>query len=1077
MGQIEGDQQGPLVNFTALFSSGSGSFQVLKWIGDQIVGEVQLRKYGKFMEDYVSQLQAIEEALDDSMGDLWDTNLDPISLQLLPYEQTTIMHLVTTENKILNKVIMVLSSLCCEMDRLCHEAETKYYDAFLFYGEGEPSDGLQEGDAQIYIGRMFPIFNQLSCFVTRCYEVVKNSMQQLASLYISLKGGVTVMSVTDVHFHTFYVQLGELLKCLITLDEIFVNQNAIKEHWTLYKRMVKSIKHDPQRFNVDANKLRPFDVLISQLETKLFDKGIFTGCVEQIFDDGKAFVSKNSAFADEFAVNIRIYLNALEVKLGDSNEMEYRYKLVGLCALFVLHVKIFCTADKKIFRSLWELHKKIPAVNLHSNVLWFIDQFLLQNVPNVDKFIDKRAASAVRNSRLTYLQTKNQFLVREAQNLHIQVLAWAIDLESNLNDSGSMVNSLNRRCSVFIQGLSLAWNINHMVRTVMNLHVYLEKPMTKTAVLSLCKLIETLKLIESVYHKHTLKITENINNILQYLSYIALTTITIVKKRVTTDKKYSTQALDVLSALVMIEKALSGPGTKERLLIARLGLAMTTQLKCFKDEEYEKFQNNLKKIETICYLRKKLKVACDSGFLYWHRVVFPIYFKDYYESNSDAHRIHYMFAALRDCVAPMMRTKHESDPQILLSAFDNEISEYLKQNFLDCLCRDIETDLRLHIHLHLQLEDRNPFKVGLKDLCQFLNIRPIRFFDRFINVKVYVEHYLDKTFYNLTTVALDNWKTYDAMRNLAMQKYDLHTVDAHLPCRTLEQIFVERSSNNKHLNTINIKHIANSIRTHGTGIMNTTVNFTYQFLRKKFYIFSQFLYDEHIKSRLIKDIRYYKENKAQFNQKYPYERAEKFNKGIRKLGLTGDGQSYLDQFRILISQIGNAMGYIRMIRSGGLHCCSNAIRFIPDLEDIVSFQELSKEENLSPECQQASLLVDVFATVFRDSKNKHLRNVYVILPPLTLNFVDHSITCKEKMNRKNKIGAAFTDDGFAMAYGEAIDPNLANMELDPNPIALAAVGIYSVVCRYIIVKTILTLVLPVKLKPTFSQVSPVEKNQ
>lgn len=66
------------------------------------------------------------------------------------------------------------------------------------------------------------------------------------------------------------------------------------------------------------------------------------------------------------------------------------------------------------------------------------------------------------------------------------------------------------------------------------------------------------------------------------------------------------------------------------------------------------------------------------------------------------------------------------------------------------------------------------------------------------------------------------------------------------------QIFVERASNSKHLNTINIRHIANSIRTHGTGIMNTTVNFTYQFLRKKFYIFSQFLYDEHIKARLLK---------------------------------------------------------------------------------------------------------------------------------------------------------------------------------------------------------------------------------
>ena len=26
--------------------------------------------------------------------------------------------------------------------------------------------------------------------------------------------------------------------------------------------------------------------------------------------------------------------------------------------------------------------------------------------------------------------------------------------------------------------------------------------------------------------------------------------------------------------------------------------------------------------------------------------------------------------------------------------------------------------------------------------------------------------------------------------------------------------------------------------------------------------------------------------------------------------------------------LGNAMGYIRMIRSGGLHCCSNAIRYV-----------------------------------------------------------------------------------------------------------------------------------------------------
>jgi WASH complex subunit 7 len=86
------------------------------------------------------------------------------------------------------------------------------------------------------------------------------------------------------------------------------------------------------------------------------------------------------------------------------------------------------------------------------------------------------------------------------------------------------------------------------------------------------------------------------------------------------------------------------------------------------------------------------------------------------------------------------------------------------------------------------------------------------------------------------------------------------------------QIFVQRQSPNKFLQTINIRHVSNSIRTHGTGIMNTTVNFTYQFLLKKFKVFSQFLYDDHIKSRLIKDIRYFKDNRGQFDQLFPYER-------------------------------------------------------------------------------------------------------------------------------------------------------------------------------------------------------------
>jgi WASH complex subunit 7 len=87
----------------------------------------------------------------------------------------------------------------------------------------------------------------------------------------------------------------------------------------------------------------------------------------------------------------------------------------------------------------------------------------------------------------------------------------------------------------------------------------------------------------------------------------------------------------------------------------------------------------------------------------------------------------------------------------------------------------------------------------------------------------------------------------------------------------------------------------------------------------------------------MKDLKYFRDNKERLNQNYSYERAEAFSRGIRKLGLSPTGESYLDLFRTLISHIGNAMGYVRMIRSGGFHSCSEACVYLPTLEtfDIV----------------------------------------------------------------------------------------------------------------------------------------------
>ncbi|KAJ7414790.1 WASH complex subunit 4 [Willisornis vidua] len=884
----------------------------------KIHAEVQLKNYGKFLEEYTSQLKRIEDALDDSVGDVWDFSLDPIALKLLPYEQSSLLELIKTENKVLNKVITVYAALCCEIKKLKYEA--------------------------------------------------------------------------------MYEHLGELLTVLITLDEIIDNHATLKDHWTMYKRLLKSVHHNPSKFGIQEDKLKPFEKLLLKLECQLLEGMIFQACIEQQFDslNGGVSVSKNSTFAEEFAHTLRTAFANVEAKLGEPSEIDQRDKYVGICGLFVLHFQIFRTVDKKFYKSLLDVCKKVPAITLTANIIWFADNFLIQKIPSAAKLLDKKSIHTVKTQRENFLQQRAQSLTKDMQSYYVFVSSWMTKMESILSKEQRMTKfseDLSNRCNVFIQGFLYAYSLSTIVKTTMNLYMSMQKPMTKTSVKALCRLVELLKAIEHMFYRRSMVVADSVTHITQHLQYQALHSISVAKKRVISDKKYSEQRLDVLSALVLAENTLNGPSTKQRRLIVSLALSVGTQMKTFKDEELIPLQLVLKKLDLISELTER---------------------------------------ALRDCVPAMMHARHLESYEVLLECYDKEIMEVLNEHLLDKLCKEIEKDLRLSVHTHLKLDDRNPFRVGMKDLAHFFFLNPIRFFNRFIDIKAHVTHYLDKTFYNLTTVALHDWATYSEMRNLATQRYGLSMTEAHLPSQTLEQgldvleimrnihvfvsrylynlnnqIFIERTSNNKHLNTINIRHIANSIRTHGTGIMNTTVNFTYQFLRKKFYIFSQFMYDEHIKSRLIKDIRFFREIKDQNDHKYPFERADKFNRGIRKLGITPDGQSYLDQFRQLISQIGNAMGYVRMIRSGGLHCCSSAIR---QLDSVLS--DLTR--NFAEGTEYFKMLVDVFAPEFRSPKNMHLRNFYIIVPPLTVNFVEHSISCKEKLNKKNKSGAAFTDDGFAM---------------------------------------------------------------
>jgi WASH complex subunit 7 len=72
----------------------------------------------------------------------------------------------------------------------------------------------------------------------------------------------------------------------------------------------------------------------------------------------------------------------------------------------------------------------------------------------------------------------------------------------------------------------------------------------------------------------------------------------------------------------------------------------------------------------------------------------------------------------------------------------------------------------------------------------------------------------------------------------------------------------------------------------------------------------------------------------------------------------------MDLFRTLVTEIGNALGYVRMVRHGGLRYCSDAVKFVPDLAKVqpdatgAGFLEATKADNLSEHAQEAAANLD-----------------------------------------------------------------------------------------------------------------------
>ncbi|CAM6083172.1 unnamed protein product [Calypogeia fissa] len=1070
----------------------------------QLTADEQQEKLRRFVDEWRSHVWEEMERLDCSSSqaaarDVGDINEDPLVIAIKPYDGATILDLISTDNIPFNKLITVLAYDCLQISHWRQQVISEVYPRLVVFGLRANSEEVLEGELQKTFANSLNFFQDLLEVISKLRAVLKNLVQQLEAIFSgdgSRGSNQVFASFSNVRFQTVVMFLAEGFGILVTIDELVAQNPAVGHALSLFTRMLHSARSDPSNFGLAPEQVESLDREVSRIDSVLMG-GLFQRCLQEDFY-GHLDMQKlklNRRCLEEISLCVRGALVQILSRFDSSREFPHdRENVVGLLAVWICHSWMTGETqnlDKKMIKLVLEVHRRAPVLHLFCNVRLVILEFLAAHLPSwsIPTTIIKEARKESHLANSGYLASLDEALVSHHQSLRGILANWLVSFDSTVSlvvQQLAVHAMLGTRFKQLAQGVYLGNRLRHLLRATMDLHAYLEVPISKEQLRTLRHTAEILKAVEAMFHRRSSETALGIGHMLQLAQSQIQRRLLPIKAQLEADlhaisksnavvmlarsftrsgKDMETKLMDSMASVNLALKIVQGRASTQRIIILRLALDVVCSLQSrIPVDIADEMMDLCSVIEVVANIHREVKSVTDCSFLYWSRETMPTCFGMLYAQTKEARHLQLVINAFKD---PIRLLKSGHADRAVIQSYEREMEDAIEHELVAPLCRDIETDLRLHVHsAHLKgAVNVNPTKTGVRDLSWFLHLKPLRLPSKGIHLKTRVESYLIAAFYDHTAVALHNWKTYGEMRHLAELKYRLELDDIHLPGQTLEQgvdvleimrnihlfvacytynlntqVFIERASNahnRKYLNTVNARHVANSIRTHGMGIMSTTVNFAYQFLAQKFIVFSQFLFDDHIKSRLIKEHRFYKESRLKGTKDYPVGRADRLNKDVRKLGVTDDGLTFLDQFRQLISEMGNALGFVRMVRLGGLHYCSSASGFVHNLSERKSFEDAAREAGISAEAVSAakildqalesqkmsvdrmdyfSILTSVFSQELRSTDNLHLKDFFLIVPALTLNAVEAILQSKDRLAKRGRDGASgmFTDDGFAL---------------------------------------------------------------
>ncbi|GBG30766.1 WASH complex subunit 4 [Hondaea fermentalgiana] len=926
-----------------------------------------------------------------------------------PHEASSTGTAAADETRSPAQHLAAIAYVCEEAQLLAETAQHQIFPAVAASCEGGDGD---VSDAAVLARTQTAATQVRTCtaFCLRCSEVALALWDLLAGL-----------DNRSEHFLAAWAILANLLGILVAVDTLVQDNETLQRWWT---RLLPDACRAEGLIDPCSVRGQWFEALLKKL----------TASPANVAAHHAALQRASKLLVKDFDAEWRAA--SREDESFPSYECESKF--VGFAALCQLCDRATGSCDA--WRLLHDLNKLIPVVPLCGRTIW-----------SLDAFVDDKAGGRAR--RKEYTQRLVASLAQRVPAYAGQVAAWVASVTGKeANPERSIVHAL-----------ALAHRVRRALTMTLRLHAEEELPMSKHLIsqhIAVC--IELLMVIRDTARSELGRGAKTARTRILVVSSV----FTDVERQVAVWKHRlgNGESPDAIAkaGLSMLTRASSGA----HLDRARVALGAVSSLVSAsgsglcKWEEVVRLERQLERLRLVTRWQTNLDRACTCSMLYWDAdTLLPLMLR-----SASPPRVKLLTAAFGEAALALFGQKTTD-----ADAFRDRLVATVREYYVDPLCVRVDEALRLHQHA-VHMEHLAAAALEIDELRSAVHVGPLEIMDASLHTKTCVEHYLQRQFYNMTVLSLHDWRSYREMQKVAMETLGISVADSTLPQGGLDaqvdilelmrhwdtfvsqythnlsqQFFVERRLRRgaKHLRTVSVQTIADSVGTHGLGILSTCVNFAYQFLTRSVSEVANALLEEPVKSYLARERRWFASHAKSrgIDHKYPFERAFRYSRDSRGLGDLQSGPGLVFHLCELLTHIGNTLGFVRMVRVAGRRWVADAVQTIPlldvpsDASEYVNGRTTLKEEEEQEQEQEKEesattllckkfdmgkdylrVLVDVFRRALGNADDKsHLDNFFMLVPALTVHFVESLMSGEDQLSRSHQGREAFfTDDGFAV---------------------------------------------------------------